>query len=173
MSYSDSTRIGPFHCLLQAMARHDIVANGKHLLARRMQFDHQHRWRSVSASICLLVVVLLYSPLAGAAWISYESSCCTSEQCRIPEHHHQKSSPAPHDNMDCSHDMPGMMACSMSCCHDSDRSMVMVIAFVLPPVVAVAVPSAIQSPIEFAKPLDFLRSIKPASPPPRFLVAVA
>jgi len=121
----------------------------------------------------LLVVVLLYAPLAGAAWSSYQSACCTSGQCPIPAHHHQKT-PAEHANhMDCGHDMTGMMACAMSCCHDSDRSLVTSIAFVLPPAVAVAASAAIESPIELANPLDFPCSIEPLSPPPRFVSAAA
>jgi hypothetical protein len=75
--------------------------------------------------------------------------------------------------MDCGHDMPGMMACSMSCCHDSDRSMVASIAFVLPTAAPLAAPIAIKSPVELAKPLDFPLSIEPLSPPPRFAAAVA
>jgi hypothetical protein len=75
--------------------------------------------------------------------------------------------------MDCGHDMTGMMACAMSCCHDSDRSLVTSIAFVLPPSVAVAASAAIKSPIELAKPLDFPRSIEPLSPPPRLVSAAA
>jgi hypothetical protein len=121
----------------------------------------QHRRRSITASFCLLVVVLLYAPLAGAAWSSYQSACCTSGQCQIPAHHHQKTPVAPANHMDCGHDMSGMMACSMSCCHDSDRSLVTSIAFVLPPAVAMAAAAAIESPIELAKPLDLPRSIEP------------
>src|SRR5437879_4052404 len=130
-----------------------------------MTLRDQRRRRSISASICLGVVVLLYAPLAGAAWSSYQLACCSSGQCPIPAHHHQKTSSAPANHMDCGHDMPGMMACSMSCCHDSDRSLVTSIAFVLPPSVAVATATAIKSPVELAKPLDFLRSIEPLSPP--------
>jgi hypothetical protein len=133
----------------------------------------QHRRRSISASFCLLVVVLLYAPLAGAAWSSYQSACCTSGQCQIPAHHHQKTPVAPANHMDCGHNMSGMMACSMSCCHDSDRSLVTSIAFVLPPAVAMAAAAAIESPIELAKPLDLPRSIEPLSPPPRFAFAAA
>ncbi len=61
----------------------------------------------------------------------------------------------------------------MSCCHDSDRSLLTPIAFVLPPSVAAAPALATQSPIEFAKPLDFLRSVEPLSPPPRFVSAAS
>src|SRR5229473_7200250 len=133
-----------------------------------MTLRDRQRWRSISASICLLVVVLLYAPLAGAAWSSYQSACCMSGRCPIPGHHHQKTPPAPENHMDCGHDMSGMMACTMSCCHDSDRSLVTSIAFVLPPSVTVAAVAAIESPVELAKPLDFPRSIEPLSPPPRF-----
>jgi hypothetical protein len=138
-----------------------------------MQIARQNRRRSISATICLLMVVLLYAPFAGAAWSSYQGACCMSGQCAIPAHHHQKTPEAPANHMDCGHDMAGMMACAMSCCHDSDRSVVASIAFVLPPPLAVASSAAIKSPIELARPLDFLRSIEPLSPPPRFVSAAA
>jgi len=155
------------------MALHAIVRDKRYRSPHDMHTARHNRPRSISASICLLVVVLLYAPLAGAAWSSYQSACCTSGQCPIPAHHHQKT-PAEHANhMDCGHDMTGMMACAMSCCHDSDRSLVSSIAFVLPPSVAVAASAAIESPIELAKPLDFPCSIEPLSPPPRFVSAAA
>jgi len=75
--------------------------------------------------------------------------------------------------MDCGHDMSGMMACTMSCCHDSDRSLVTSIAFLLPPSVAVDAAAAIKAPFELTKPLDFPRSIEPLSPPPRSVSAAA
>jgi hypothetical protein len=138
-----------------------------------MQTARQHRRRSISASICLLMVVLLYAPLAGAAWSSYQSACCTSGQCKIPAHHHQKTPAAPANHMDCGHEMRGMMDCAMSCCHDSERSLFTAIAFVLPASIAAAPSVAVTSPIELSKPLDFPRSIEPASPPPRLVFAAA
>src|SRR5713101_8984346 len=138
-----------------------------------MELQRHKRWRLISASVCLLVIVLLYAPLAGAAWSSYQASCCRSDQCPIAGHHHQKTPAAPANQMDCGHDMSGMMACAMSCCHDSDRSVFTSIAFVLPPSVAAAESVAIKSPIELANPLDFQRSIEPLSPPPRFVSAAA
>jgi hypothetical protein len=63
------------------------------------------------------------------------------------------------------------MACTMSCCHDSDRSLVTSIAFVLPPSVAIAAAAAIELPFALAKPSDFPRSIEPLAPPPRFVSA--
>lgn len=121
----------------------------------------------------MLMVVLLYAPLAGAAWSSHQMACCTSGQCPIPAHHHQKAPAAPANHMDCGHDMPGMTACSMSCCHDADRSLIASIAFVLPSSMADAAAVEIKSPIDLAKPLDFPRSIEPLSPPPRLVLAAA
>ena len=156
-----------------AAAFKSLLAYHETTIGTYMTLRDQHRRRSISAGICLLVVVLLYAPLAGAAWSSYQTACCASGQCPIPGHHHQKTPAAPANHMDCEHDKSGMMACSMSCCHDTDRSLVTSIAFVLPPSVAVAASAAIKSPIELAKPLDFPRSIEPLSPPPRFLSAAA
>ena len=155
------------------MAVHAIVSDDIYRLACHMQTARQNRRRSVAASICLLMVVLLYAPLAGAAWSSYESACCTSGQCKVPAHHHQKTPTTPSHHMDCGHEMSGMMACTMSCCHDSERSLLTSIAFVLPAGVSAARSTTISSPIELAKPLDFPRSIEPLSPPPRFVSAAA
>src|SRR5258708_12355411 len=94
-------------------------------------------------------------------------------QWRIAGDHRQKTPAALANQMDCGDDMSGMMACSMSCCHDSDRSLLTSIAFVLPPSVAMAAAAAIELPIELAKPLDLPRSIEPLSPPPRFAFAAA
>src|SRR5260221_14470780 len=121
------------------------------------QTARQARHRSISASICLLMVALLYAPFAGAAWASYVMACCTSGQCPIAAHHHQKAPIAPANHMDCGHDMPGMIACAMSCCHDSDGSLLTSVAFVLRAPMAAATVTAITSPIELARPFDFPR----------------
>jgi len=155
------------------MALNDIVSDDSYRAAGSMQTVRQNRRRSIAASICLLTVVLLYAPLAGAAWSSYQSACCMSGQCKIPAHHHHKTPAAPTNHMDCGHDMAGMMDCAISCCHDSDRSLVTSIAFVLPPNVGAAPSTAITSPIELAKSVNSLRSIEPLSPPPRFVSAAA
>src|ERR1700674_5871498 len=137
------------------MALHAIVRDDRYRSPYDMQTSRHNRRRSISASICLLVVVSLYAPLAGAAWSSYQSACCTSGQCSIAAHHHQKAPAAPANHMDCGHEMSARMACAMSCCPDADRSLYTSIAFVLPsPTASVAVTS-INSPIELAKPLDF------------------
>jgi hypothetical protein len=156
------------------MAFHDIVPGTRDRSACHMQIARQNRRRSIAASICLLTVVLLYAPLGGAAWSSYQSACCMSGQCKIPAHHHHKTPAVPENHMDCGHDgheMSGMTTCAMSCCHDSERPLITSIAFVLPSAVAAATWAAITSPIEQAKAVNFLRSIEPLSPPPRFVSA--
>src|SRR5437879_11952978 len=155
------------------MASNAIVPDDIYGLACHLQTARLHRRRSICASICLLMVVLLYAPLAGAAWSSYQSACCTSGQCKIPAHHHQKTPTTPSHHMDCGHEMSGMMACAMSCCHDSERSLFTSIAFVLPTGVSAARSTTISSAIELSRPLDFPRSIDPLSPPPRFVFAAA
>src|SRR6267378_3187680 len=157
---------------LQTMACHAIVPEGEYWVMS-MHTARQTRRRSISASICLLMVALLYAPFAGAAWASYVMACCTSGQCPIAAHHHQKAPPAAANHMDCGHDMPGIMTCAMSCCHDSERSLFTSMIFVLPRPVAAATVAAIHSPIELTKPLDFPRAIEPLSPPPRFVSAAA
>ena len=153
------------------MALHAIVSDDTYGTAYHMPTARQTRRRSISASICLLMVALLYAPFAGTAWVSYLTACCKSGQCPIAAHHHQRAPTAPASHMDCGHDMPGMMTCAVSCCHDSDRSLVTPVAFVLPPALVAADVAARKSPIELAKPLDFPRSIEPLSPPPRLLPA--
>src|SRR6266478_4736131 len=115
------------------MAFHAIVSDDRDRFVFHMQTARHNRRRSISASICLLMVVLLYTPLAGAAWSSYQ----------------------------------------MACCHDSDRSLVTPMVFVLPLSIAVDPSAAIKSLISLTNPVDFLRSIEPLSPPPRFISAAA
>jgi len=64
---------------------------------------------SISASICLLLVVLLYAPLAephGRRIIRLLRLRSMLDSA----HHHQKIPPDMRTTMDCGHDMTGMMA---------------------------------------------------------------
>jgi hypothetical protein len=160
-------------CLLQTMSSHAIVLLDS-ALGFLMLDALRLRSRCFAACLCLLAVVLLYTPLAGAAWSAYESSCCKSGQCSIPAHHHQKPVAPSHEHMDCDHEASGtgLMPCKMSCCQDSERSAVASMAFVLAAPVATAVPEPIRTSIEFAQVSNFLRSVKPLSPPPRSLLSV-
>src|ERR1700752_2498757 len=87
-----------------------------------MTAQHQNRWRSFFATLCLVAAVLLYAPLGGAAWLLYSGACCTSGgKCPIHGHHHTQTPATSGHAMDCGHEMPGMAQCSMSCCHNPDR----------------------------------------------------
>jgi hypothetical protein len=133
----------------------------------------QRRWRFLSATICLLSVVLLYAPLALASWSSHKAACCTLGQCPIPEHHRHKVPTAPMHHMDCGHEMPGMAACSMSCCQNPDRPAVTPVVFVLPVSLNISGPAGFTSAIELLKFPDLPRSIEPLSPPPRLVATIA
>jgi len=130
--------------------------------------------RPILAGFCLVAVVLMYAPFVAFAYSARTMSCCTGDQCPIREHHHQATPPASNDAMDCGHDMSGMKgmsgmtACTMSCCHQSDRPLLTPIAFVLPELVPTSAPNAATLPVAVRKQNDFPRAIEPLSPPPRF-----
>jgi hypothetical protein len=135
----------------------------------------QHRVRAAAAWLCMLAVVLLYAPMAGAALLAYGVDCCVGGFCNIPEHHHHKSQPAPAQDtapMDCGHDMSGMTSCSMSCCKDPARPALIPGAFVLPPANFAPAASGVIRPIFLANTLEISRFVKPLSPPPRFASSV-
>jgi hypothetical protein len=138
-----------------------------------MTIRHQNRTRYFCSITCWLAVVLLYAPLAAAAWSSYQSACCASGECPIKGHHHHQSPSAPEKQMDCGHEMFGMTACSMSCCHDPERAFVSSAFFVFPAPIKMIELSALLRHIAFTKLLDLHRSIEPLYPPPRFLSAAA
>jgi hypothetical protein len=122
----------------------------------------------------MLAVMLLYARPAAAAWWAHSSACCTSGQCTIKAHHHQQHHSVvpergPGHSMRCGHDMPGMTACSMSCCQDSDHAAVTSTIFVMPDVISSLSPASYMSSVTLAQLSDLLRSIEPLSPPPRFV----
>jgi hypothetical protein len=139
----------------------------------RMTIRQQNRWRSFHAIACMFAVALLFAPLVAAAWSSYSAACCTSGQCPIHGHHHQHSSSGSENPMDCGHQMPGMAACSMSCCQNMDRPAISPGLFVLPAPLTLAASTIFAPFISLREPQNFLRSIKPLSPPPRFSPAAA
>jgi len=125
-----------------------------------------HRRRIFSALACLLAVVFLYAPLAGAAWSSHAMACCTGGYCNILNHHHQKAPANSSASEDCGHRM-ALMNCSMSCCPDPDKPVVTSVAFVLPP--ATFTPSSIlvTRTVERTRSIGIPRSVEPLSRPPR------
>jgi hypothetical protein len=128
----------------------------------------QNRRRMIPALACLLAVVSLYAPFAAAACSSQAMACCTDGFCNIPNHHHTKAPANSTSAKDCGHDVGGMMNCSMSCCQDPDKSVVVIsLAFVLPPVTVADSATIVTRAVEHVHSIEIPRSIEPVSPPPR------
>lgn len=134
-----------------------------------MIVNHQNRWRSFLATLCLVAVVLLYAPFGAAAWAVYARTCCTSNaQCPIHGHHHAQTRGNAEHAMDCGHEMPGMVECSMSCCQNPDRPVVAPAIFVLPAPVMVSLSKAYEPFVGPSSKQISFNSFEPLSPPPRF-----
>ena len=132
-----------------------------------------HFRRAFSVGFCLLAVLLLQAPMPLAAWALSTGMCCTSGFCPIASHHHHQATEQPSHEMNCGHDMSGMTACTMSCCHDSDGPAIACVVFLMPPVASFSVPLATHPATAILKQADFLRSIEPLSPPPRLPFSIS
>jgi len=60
-----------------------------------------------------------------------------------------------------------MMNCSMSCCQDPDKPVVVSAAFVLPPPTTAASAIIVTRAVERVHSIEIPRTIEPLSPPPR------
>jgi hypothetical protein len=139
---------------------------------RNVIASSQQRKRIVAAWVCLFAAMALYAPLAGAAWSAHAMSCCAGDYCPVAAHHHQKKQASPNSDIDCG-DMGGaMMNCSMSCCQGSEKPLVTAVAFVLPDVGVTSAPRAVTRAADALQSLEIPRSLKPVSPPPRFVHAL-
>lgn len=125
----------------------------------------QKRLRMWSAWVCLLAAVLLFAPVAGAAWNAHAAACCTGEHCPIPEHHHR--SKAPQHDLNCEHQAGEMVACSMRCCQTVEHPLLTSLAFVLPGVALLYGPDGLTLLAQNAQAKEFPRSPEVLSPPPR------
>src|SRR5258707_702015 len=127
------------------------------------------RFRILAAWACLMAVVFLFAPLAGAVWSSSAMDCCTGDHCTIPTHHHHK---AP-TGADCDHDGgSGLTNCSMSCCQDEDRPFATAMNFVIPALVSTAAPFRVTRALDAPQSIEIPRSIQPLLPPPRVTASV-
>jgi hypothetical protein len=153
--------------------------------SRRLSRKTHKRVRTAAAWLCLLAVALLYAPLASAALIANGADCCVNGYCNIAEHKHHKQKLAQSQDaapMDCGHDMSGMggkadlgvgmKSCSMSCCQDPVRPVLIPGAFLLPGMEAAPTVIEVIRPVEIKNSLEISRFIKPLSPPPRFSSSV-
>jgi len=126
------------------------------------------------AAVCLLTVLLLWTPLWAAALSANGLGCCDGAMCLAQSHSgatQGSAAAAPAQNeapMQCDHARHGAaMDCDMSCCHQQNHSFVASIQFVLPPPPAVLLP---QLTVEGTSTLRFpqvLQAFDPLSPPPR------
>jgi hypothetical protein len=133
-----------------------------------MKTSSYRRSQRAASLFCLLAVALLYAPTAAAAWPTQSTDCCKNGMCSARVHHTQAT---PHEAMpmDCGHDMSVTAACSLSCCHTTDKPAVSPHIFVLPQVQDLAGPSEAVAPGQILKFSEVMRFLAPPSPPPRSL----
>ena len=103
------------------------------------------------------------------------ADCCTSGYCKVPAHHHGKQpveqqAPMQHSGMTCEHESgaAAMSQCSMKCCQDPARPVLMPVAFVLPAVSSVPAANETLRAMPVVNANQISRFVKPLSPPPRF-----
>jgi hypothetical protein len=133
--------------------------------------------RKIAAWVCLSAVLLLWTPLWGAAWQANGMACCGGGLC--PAHGHaQANRPAsPHTPIagapiECEHHAgspkhSGTTSCSLSCCHENNVSLANSAIFVLPqPAILSHLAQSTAASLSVA-PSEFVQSSEPLSPPPR------
>lgn len=140
----------------------------------RVRKKTQQRARQAAAWMGLLAVALLYSPMAGAAWLALrmnEADCCAGGYCPMKAHHQHKKNSAPKNStpMDCGHekDSGGMTACATTCCKKPERTAVMPSTFVLPALNFAAISDRASHEIFTRMRAIFSYAAQPLSPPPR------
>jgi len=125
------------------------------------------------ACVCLLAVLLLWSPLWAAAWQIHTMSCCTDGMCPLHAHPAAPKPPAAkpaHAHSDCDHrgsTQSATMYCSMSCCQDSSPSLTAAIIFVLPAPAMISSGTLTTATPQQISAVRSVPSFDPPSPPPR------
>jgi hypothetical protein len=126
------------------------------------------RFQFFAAWACLLAVMSLFAPLAGAAWSSSAMDCCTGDHCTIPKHHHRQA-PA---NADCDSDGGASLThCSMSCCQDQDRPFATAMNFVMPALASAAALRCVTPTLDAPRSVEIPRPVQPLLPPPRIIAS--
>jgi hypothetical protein len=122
--------------------------------------------RIVGACVCLIAVLLLWTPMWASAWMMRGMACCTGTMCAA--HLHTKTNAPAKSGAECEHSRgAGMAACSMSCCHEEDASLtVNGGAYVLPEAVEIAAPAETVSLAVVVKHEEVMQVFAPPSPPP-------
>jgi len=131
--------------------------------------------RRLRAWVCLLAILLLWSPLWAAAWQSHDMACCTGGICPLHGHAHpaapkpQATAPAESPS-DCDHhssNQSGIMNCSLSCCQESSPSLTAGIIFVLPAPTMISYRILATDAPQQISAAGLVPSFEPPSPPPR------
>src|ERR1700745_2144153 len=100
--------------------------------------------KKLAALVCLLAVLLLWSPLWPAAWLAHGMACCNDGLCLA------RGKPAPppaksqNPSEECEHSgshHAGSMSCSISCCHETPISLSSAVLFLIPQSVALSGPA--------------------------------
>jgi hypothetical protein len=131
------------------------------------------------AWVCLVAVMLLWTPLWATAWQSKGMACCDGQMCAAHGHAAgegtsgnadvtQESTP-----MDCGHGKhTGLAACERKCCHEAGATFVAAVIFVLPEQVGIFGPADVRDLREKAQPVIASFLFEPPSPPPRSIVSI-
>jgi hypothetical protein len=132
------------------------------------------------AWVCLVAVVLLWTPLWATAWQDKGMACCDGKMCAAHGHamaRHssgdagvtQESTP-----MDCGHgENAGLTACDMNCCHEQASTILAAVIFVLPEPITISAPAKARHAREQEQALTNSLLFEPPSPPPRGVFPVA
>ncbi|MDP9146880.1 MAG: hypothetical protein M3N22_04430 [Acidobacteriota bacterium] len=118
----------------------------------------------LGAWFCLFAAILLFAPLAEAAWTARAAACCTKDHCNIPQHHHSQQ---PEVAAECDHHDTGLMPCAMNCCQETERALNIAIAFVLPSVTTLTAPAVTGAAVQDLQTVNYARTLDVLSPPPR------
>ena len=124
----------------------------------------QKAQQRLGAYLCLLAVALLYAPLTALAWNASPMSCCGGDRCPLHQHHHQSTQK---HQTDCVHDSDEMTACSVDCCHTSEKATLSALTFVLPGLGTAGDGVVITRALEILPSSEIRSFPEPLSPPPR------
>jgi hypothetical protein len=127
--------------------------------------------KKLAALVCLLAVILLWSPLWATAWQAHGMACCNDGLCLA---HGKPTLPpvkAQTRSGECEHaDSPQRteaITCSISCCHETPSSFTNAILFLIPQPAALSQPAQSVAAVSVLALSEFCQSLEPLPPPPR------
>jgi len=126
--------------------------------------------RTAGACVCLIAVLLLWTPMWASAWMARGTACCAGNICAVHGHgktNSPRKSEATKNEMECEHPRGAGVACSMSCCHKEGASLVSSSVYVLPEPVEISAPPETVNSTVALKHEEVLQVFAPPSPPPK------